>query len=786
MSKKLGSSNEGPSKEPETQIAGPFVHNPGGNRAALHHFKSSRKTRSVAGNEIVIPTMCHGCSYGGYNCGVLAHVKDGTLTRVEGNPYHPLNKGKLCAKGQAAVQWVYNWQRLKYPLVRVGKRGANKFKRVPWDVALNTIADKLKETKERSGPEYLMFSKGQSSSWSGLHNLLWVKFLCVLGSPNFTNWGPSVCYAPQLMYHKQIIGGPTYARPDYANADLIVEWFTGGGTGGAARGGVETLDTNLRSVPMKILNRLKKGARLIVINPQLIPLAANGRAYKWIPIRPGTDSALALAMINVIVNNRLYDRAFVSTWCEGFDKLTPHIQRYSPEWAEKITDIPAEEIRGLSAEYARTKRACIRMSEAPQKRDLPTFAMAIPILMAITGHLDRPGGNVWFYPVARLGFDTFAERLSDEVTERALGREKFYMSRRGRPGADFSSVIKALITGEPYRPKAMLIFGSNPMSTARNPALIAEALKKLEFLVVVDVAPTPTSRYADVILPAATRYECDGVPSLWENHLTMSNKVIDPLWDTRNELQVTLDLACRLGMGEDFWNGDYKAMVNDFLKPVGITLDRLQENALKGIYLPRTEWMDQRERYENLFGGLPNGKIQLYNSILEKHGFEPLPTYIGEPEDPLNTPELQKEYPLIFTDEHSSYVNHHAWMRDISWLREIGKNPCVKINPMTAKKYGIENGDWVDIVSLHGKMKAVALLFPAIRPDTVMGQHGWWQGCDVLGMPEYSPFDGGTNPNVLYNWEKRDVITTDFTKNALVRIEKGLPPSEVSPLEEVA
>lgn len=257
------------------------------------------------GQETIIPTMCHGCSYGGYNCGMLAHVKDGILTKVEGNEHHPLNKGRLCAMGQSAVQWVYNSQRLKYPLLRVGQKGEGKFKRISWDEALDTIARELKEIKEEYGPEYIILAKGQSSSWFNLYHKVWLRFLHALGSPNFTWWGPFVCYIPQLFYHLITIGGTpfsSYCQPDYDNSDLIIEWFTGGGKGGPARGGLETLNANLRTAPVKILDRLKKGARLIVINPQLIPLAANGRAAKWLPIRPGTDAALALAMINVIIN----------------------------------------------------------------------------------------------------------------------------------------------------------------------------------------------------------------------------------------------------------------------------------------------------------------------------------------------------------------------------------------------------------------------------------------------------------------------------------------------------
>jgi len=736
------------------------------------------------GSDKIIPTICHGCAYGGYHCGVIAHVKNGLLTHIEGNPHTPLNQGRLCPKALSAVQWVYSPQRLRYPLMRVGKRGENGFRRISWDEALGITTEKIKAIKDKYGPEHILFAKGQSSSWAGLHQYLWARFMNALGSPNFTWWGPFVCYGPQLLYHKLTIGGATYARADYGNADLIIEWFTSGGKGGAARGGVETIDTNLRSVPGKILDRLEKGAKLVVINPQMIPLAANGRAHRWLPIKPGTDPALALAMIHIIIYEKLYDRDFVEKWCSGFDRLSEHVRQYTPEWAEIITDIPAGEIRNLAREYATTKRACIRISESPEKSDLQSFGMAIPILIAITGHLDRPGGNVWFHAANSLGFDMLSSRISAEVKNKILGSEKFYIKWRGRHSADFITLIDAMSTGKPYRPKALLLFGANPMSTARNPVLISNTLKRFEFILATDVVPTPTVRFADIVLPAATRYECDGEPAIWENHLAMNNRVIDPLWESRNELEVTLELACRLGMAKDFWNGDYTMMLNEYLKPVGITVDELRKSSLRGIYLPRTEWMDKRERYEKAFENLPQKKVQLYNTVLEKEGFEPLPTYKGEPEDPLNTPELLEEYPLIFTDEHSDYVNHHSWMRNVPWLREIRKYPYVKMNPKTAARFNIQNGDWVELESVHGRMKSLAWVFSGIRPDTLMGQHGWWQGCVELKLPEYPVVNGGTNPNVLFNWEKRDSVTGNLTKNTLVKIRKTSPPDEVPPVKE--
>ncbi len=739
-------------------------------------------------DEKIIPTMCHGCSYGGYNCGLLAHVKNGVMTRVSGNPCHPLNRGRVCAKGNTAVQWVYNNQRLKYPLKRVGEKGENAFKRISWDEALETIADKIKTIKDTYGPEHIVLSKGQASGWFNMYHKVWARFLHALGSPNFTWWGGFVCYLPPLFYEILTVGGPTYARADYDNADLIIEWFTSGGMGGPARGGVETKDTNLRSVPIKLIQRLKQGAELVIVNPQLIPLGANGRAQKWLPIKPGTDAAMALAMIHVIINEQLYDRDFVNKWCSGFEELKEHVQQYTPDWAEQITDIPAREIVSLAKRYATTKRACIRFSEAPQKSNLQPLMTSLAILMAITGHIDRPGGNVYFYSAQKLDIDTFDDRISEDMSKLALGSDKFWINIMGGPthtGADFITLIDALINGQPYRPKFGMLFCTNPLSTARDPDLMVKALQQFECLVVVDIVPTQTARYADIILPSASRYESPGPPNIWENHLLAGSQVIEPLWQTKNDLNIILELAKKLGLEKEFWDTDYEAMCNDYLKTTGISIEVLRANALQGIYLPRTDWMDRRDRHEEHLANLPEKKVQLFNSFFHQGGFDPLPVYRGEAEDQQNSNHLLNEYPLIFTDEHADYLNHHSWMRNIPWLRELQKDNYIKMNPETASGYGLSDGDWVEVISPHGRMKAVVKVFKGIRPGTVMGHHGWWQGCNALGLSETSACDGGTNPNSLFNWDDRDRITENLTKNTLVRLVRSSCPQPVQPLKEI-
>jgi len=404
------------------------------------------------------------------------------------------------------------------------------------------------------------------------------------------------------------------------------------------------------------------------------------------------------------------------------------------------------------------------------------FSYDIQLLAGLLSEEDYLGGIGWSGNIGGAGFR--GEATYFHPKENFSDTSGMFM---GSVGLDYTFPNTLMLQGE-------YLYSSNPyLSTYGFLDYYSGPLtvKQLAFTLVVDVVPTPTSRFADLILPGATRFECFGQPGLWNTHVTMSNMVIKPLWESRDELEVILDLACRLGMGKDFWDGDYKAMLNDYLSPVGVTLEQLKENSLKGINLPRSPLMDSRERYEMIFKHMPNGKIQLYNKVFQDHGFSPLPSYKGEFDDKVMNEQEREGYPLLFTDEHSDYISHHSFMRDIPWLREIKKHPIVKIHPLSAQQFGIKDGDWVIIKSPHGQMKAVAFLFRGIRPDTIMAQHGWWQGCNSLQLAESSPFENGINPNNLYDWKRKDTITGDTTKDTFVRIMRGSPPDTITQIEEV-
>ena len=323
-------------------------------------------------SEKIVKTFCAMCGPT-MGCGIDCHVKDGRLVKVEGMKEAPDNRGKLCARGLAAPEWLYSPQRLKYPMKRVGAKGEGKFEKITWDEGLEIIAGKLKEQRDKYGPETLAVLSPQARNYSEFMQ----RFLIRHGSPNYGHSG--ICALQTAFGNAYTLGSPMLMpglcphRPDhYLGANPAYSSLMG--------------MTNLQGAR-------KRGAKLIVIKPQKQPDAVI--ADIWVPIRPGTDGALALAMLHVIINDKLYDEEFVAKWCYGFDKLVSHVQQYTPEWAESVTDVPAKQIIELAVMYATTKAACISTGNAfDQMVDSSNAVRSVAILIAITGHVDRPGGNI--------------------------------------------------------------------------------------------------------------------------------------------------------------------------------------------------------------------------------------------------------------------------------------------------------------------------------------------------------------------------------------------------------
>jgi thiosulfate reductase / polysulfide reductase chain A len=742
-------------------------------------FKASKNTQTQ-----IIPTFCHGCGASKPRCAILCHVVDGKFLRVEGNPEAFNNWGygctSLCAKGNTGPQFVNAADRLKYPLKRTGPKGEGKFQRVSWDEALDEITFRLKENKVKYGAE--SFAVLSPEFWPVL-DTVGRRFMNIYGSPNYLH--SAICATPRAAACKVTIGYSSSSPDDWNNCKLIVIW-----------GANPENSTPNQGQPFAILNALKKGAKYIDIRPMLDPLGS--KADYWLPIRPGTDGALALAILNIIITEKLYDAEFVQKWCYGFDKLAAHVKGNTAEWAANITGIPADKIR-LAARMIGTIKPCfIKMGNGvgDQTNDGTSTVSSICLISAITGNLDVPGGQWGGPPPAGpplIKLNTISklyEKAPADLMDKLVAPESpvwYQKSSVGEhsPTSAYYKALMSILTGKPYPLRVLNASCSNPLSATRNPGKVVEALKKLDFMFVVDTFQSPHIAFADIVLPACTSYEHSHQifaknvkEGTW---LGIYNKVVEPLGDSRSDWQIYLDLAVKMGYAADFWQGDMDACLREQLAPSGITLEHLRASP-RGIFVKREKApAPSYRKYATLFKDLPHGKVQCYNEFLGgkdncedsgKLGY--LPVYQGPPEGLAETPELAQRFPLILSDVHAHRFSQHSYMHDVPYLRELQPYPWLKINPATAQKFGIADGDWVRVESPYGWSKFKAEYFAGVSPEVLMTKRGWWQGCQELNLPGYAAFDGGSEVNNLYNADAAnfDKFHSQMAKQTLVRISK--------------
>lgn len=717
--------------------------------------------------EEVIPTVCGMCGPGGPGggCGIYAFVRNGVFTRVAGMDECPINKGAVCAKGHAAPQWVYSADRLKYPLRRVGKKGEGKFERVSWEAAIAHIAQVLTEQKALYGPKSLAILSPAKRAYSAYLQ----RFLTAHGSPNYGHSG--ICAMQRAFAFLYTLGD--YPRPDYNNAELIIYW------------GRQPIYSGPVAPPARaFLAAKKRGAKIVAIKPSVEPDV--GMADIWLPVRPGTDAALALAMLHVVISEDLMDHEFVEKWCYGFDQLRAHVRQFTPEWAESVCGVSAVQIEDLARLYARTPRATIDLGNGVEHAPSANDAIrAVAILMAITGHLDRQGANIFINPPENAPKDiTLRDRYDKGLVDGLVGPEfppAFQPFIEG-PSSAYYRILESVLTEKPYPIRGIIAPGTQPLVSTRGTKTVLAALEKLEFFVVVDVARIAEMAYADIVLPVATCYETDHPYHNVPGWLMALNRVIEPLGPYKSTFEFFLDLGKAMGYGNDFWNGDIATAMDDQLLPLGLDMVQLRQHPTGIVQQPPSQTY---EKYQTVFSRrsprlgnppfLPQGKIALYNTSFEKEGFSPLPEWREPPESLTGTPELVEKYPLILSDYHTSKNYSASWQRNVPHLREIQPVPVLHIHPTAALARGISEHDWVRVSSPYGWMKVQAELYQGIRPDTVMILHGWWQGCRELGIEDYPIADGGANVNLMYSVDLEkayDPLVTAMTSQTLVEVEK--------------
>ena len=688
--------------------------------------------------EKIIKSYCRNC-HGG--CGVLVHVSEGRITNIEGDPEFPTNRGTMCSKGLATKQLVYHPDRVRQPLKRAGNKGEGKWQPISWDKALDTIAAKLKQIKGEHGAESIVLGYGTGRNYEGFL----YRFANLLGTPNVLTAG-HMCYGSRIAATAITCGKLPVS--DYANNPACVMVW---GNNLVWTNGDERIGPNLNRV-------LANGAKLIVIDPRLTYLA--GRADVWLQLRPGTDTALALGMANVIINEQLYDKEFVRDYVHGWDEFVQRVQEYPPKRVEEISWVPAEKIREAARLYAQSKPACIQWGVAiEQTINSVDNNRILTDLMTITGNLDVPGGNAFFVPPKIRTISEFARHrdLPREQGEKRLGGDTYKLADRIAVLTP-KAVWDAILTGEPYPIKAVLLHGTNPLITRANSSEIHRALSGVDFLVVTDFFLTPTAELADIVLPAATWLEFDDIGDyLFRHGYVAAREKVVQIGECWSDHKIFSELGKRLGQ-EEHWSPDPEGDLDYILEPSGLSWEQFKK---MGFLQGEMEY----RKHEKRGFSTPTRKVELYSTVFEEWDYDPLPQYREIPESPVSQPEMTGQYPYILITGARIPVFFHTEYRMIPWLREIHPDPIVEMHPEIAGEQGIKDGDWVFIESPRGKIKQRAKLTSGIKPGVVAAQHGWWfpemkdpgHGWDVSNIniltdndpAGYDPTMGATNLRVL-------------------------------------
>ena len=672
----------------------------------------------------ILKSVCRSC-HGG--CGTLMHVKDGELIKVQGDPDSPLNKGRLCPIGANTREIVYHPDRLKYPMRRRGPRGSGEWDRISWDEALDEISEKLLAIRDEYGPEAIALGTG-----TGRHHIRWVsRFGHALGTPNWCEPGFAQCFHPRV--NTCILTMGDYPVCDFTGgtpAECIMYWGhnpINSGPDGETR--------------FNVRDSLAAAKHVIVVDPRRTELA--DKADLWLQLRPGSDDALGLAMLNVLINEKLYDEPFVSRWTHGFAELAAHVQQYTPEWAEPITWIPADMIRAAARMFAAAKPGLLEWGCAIEHtpKCIQTIR-ALSMIPVLTNNIEVPGG--WVFGMHGMSpFPSLIEMLTPEANAKRLGADRFKLlagEGAALPAAHIPTLLQAMREGNPYWVKAFLMFGSNALTTYANSKLVYESLMKLDFIVNADLFMTPTAELADIVLPAASWPELDqiaGLPTIAGNVILANQRTVR-VHECKADEEIFVELARKMKL--DGCTEPVREVLTSQLGPIGMTFEELAKVGFVDIPI-------KYRKYEEGGFKTPTGKIELYSTRLEEMGYAPLPYYEEPPESPISAPEIAKDYPLVLTTGGRIPFFFNSEHRQLPRLRKARKEPEALIHPETAARHGIENGDWMWIETPRGRMQQKAKVTDAIDPRVITAEHGWW-------FPEDANPDHGvwkSNVNILTN-----------------------------------
>jgi len=622
----------------------------------------------------------------------------------------------MCSKGLAITQLAYHPDRVLYPMKKTDKG----WQRISWEEALDTTAAKFREVIDKFGAEAIVIGQGTGRDFESHFS----RFGNMLGTPNMITAG-HMCYLSRIGAALTTCG--RHPAIDYENSPkCIVMWAC------------NPLWTNPDEYKgIDFWSAYQKGAKLIVIDPRKSFLAK--RADFWLQVRPGTDAALAMGFHRMIIEEKLYDEEFVAHYVHGWDAFVDRVMTdYPLDRVEDITWVKQDLIRKAARLYATTKPAGIHWGvPTEQTINCTDYTRAAIGLMAVTGNLDAPGGNVFHQPPGTRSISQFSSHtsLSGEQRAKTLGGDQYKLASRMTIVTP-KCVWDAILTEKPYPVKAGYLVGTNPVVSRANANEVYAALKKLDFLAVSDFFLTPTAELADIFLPAGTWLEQDHVADNWKFHgYVLARQKVVEIGECWQDHKIFMELGKK--MGQTWWDSVTDAL-EWLLEPTGLTWEEFKKiGYLRG--------KPKFYKYKEKGFSTPTRKIELYSTIIESWGHDPLPKYTEIPESPVSQPDLARTYPYILNSGLRTPTFFHTANRQIPWLREIRPDPIVEIHPDTADGKNIRNGDWVWIESPRGKVKLRAKLNSGIHPNVVVAEHGWW-------YPEIESDDHGwklSNINIL-------------------------------------
>jgi len=761
-------------------------------------FKDSEfdftKESAVFQPDRIVKSACQFCNS---LCGLQVHVKAGRIIEVLGEPDDPVQAGELCVKGPMMTQLVYNRFRLTQPLKRVGgEKGSpeSKFEPISWDDALTTIAKRFLALRD-AGEVRAIANRTSGRLPRGTGSLV-NRYFTLLGSPNDTDVGP-VC---------NDAGGNalawTFGLGNFTNG-YGIDGATGKEDLGSAKFflflGTNQAETHPVTFSYLLRNRLKTGAKLVVIDPRLTPTGA--QADEWLSPKPHTDLALVLAMLHHIVTNNLYDATFVRQWVLGFDELKQHLTKngYTPEWAANITDIPAAKIKQIATAYATTKPAAI-FCNAGISHQIGAFDTyrSLTFLAAITGNIGINGGGCNFM------HNTWPGGLNLPPIQGNVPQKDIALP----VGPDYFA--ESILTGKPYALKAIVTEG-NPLLSSSNQQKVREAYRKLDFYVYTGLFMEESAYYADIILPVTTGFKMETVYMRRDDRaIRWQKQVVPPVGESRPDWHIWIDLAhatARLDQknSPEYWTAnfplawkDYRTLWATFVANTpgmgGMTQERMEKRkeplrwpcpmvnhpGVSTLYLDHPSWYQAAEALNPKNKGkrflTSSGKIEIYTPEMQEKlagaGHSALPNFYTHPDvtgqhpsleyaselvkNPVNPQALtqkvklgdrlsgamQSQYPLMGMSGRSSVVHFHSVTHWTQTGKQLDGVRLVQIHPKVAKAAGIQTGDEIVVESPKGAIRGTALLWEGIREDTIFVPNWFGPSQKVaadLGVPFYEP-----------------------------------------------